>query len=93
VSQLTLYNGASLPPTVGARLWTKPRSQRHRTQKRVVTVRRTSASSPSALLRLVLRTQPCSGPADFGAIPGLQISHSEKFDNSHAQKELWLCLS
>jgi hypothetical protein len=72
VSQLTLYNAPILFPTVGARLCAKPQSQPHRTQKRVVTVRRTSASSPSTLLstlrratedgRLVLRTQPRSGP-------------------------------
>jgi hypothetical protein len=62
-----------------ARLWAKPQPQGHHRQKRVVTVRRTSASSPSALLsilrratedgRLVLRTQPRSGPLRFGSVP------------------------
>src|SRR6266849_6076860 len=51
----------------------KPQSQRRRAQKRVVTVRRTCASSHSILLRLVLRTQPRSGLARFGTAPGVKF--------------------
>src|SRR6266446_10647148 len=32
-------------------------------------------------------------PSALRPPPGLQISHSEKFDNPHGQKELRLCLS
>ncbi len=85
MSQLTLYNASSLSPTVGARLWAKPQSQRHRRQQRVGVV-------PG------LRTfgNAAAGPADTAALRAVmlrgrdevQISHSEKFDNSFAQKEL-----
>src|SRR5216683_2108607 len=85
VSQLTLYNASSRAPAAGPRLWAKPQPQRRRRPKRVGAVQRLLACGPAA-----------AGPADTAALRrgplrdrvGLQISHSERFDNSHAQKGL-----
>jgi len=56
MSQLTLYNAAALSRTVGARLWAKPQSQRHRRQKRVGMVQRPLTFRPAA-----------AGPSDTAA--------------------------
>ena len=85
MSQLTLYNAPTLFPRVGARLWAKPQPQRHRTQERVGVAQRLHTFGPAA-----------AGPSDTAALrpapprnrAGLQISHSERFDISLAQKEL-----
>ena len=90
VSQLTLYNASSRAPAAGPRLWAKPQSQRRRRPKRVGVLQNVLIFGPAA-----------AGPADTAALRhgplrdrvGLQISHSEKFDNSHGQKELQRCLS
>jgi hypothetical protein len=90
MSQLTLLNAPSLSPAAGARLWAKPQSQRHRRQRRVGVVERLLTFGPAA-----------AGPADTAALrpspfrsrAGVQISHSEKFAISHAQKNLARCLS
>jgi hypothetical protein len=75
MSHLTLYNAPSFSPT--ARAWLlvtclpqprrrqEPQSQRHRTQERVGV----APSSHAALLRLVLRTQPRSGPLRLRSAP------------------------
>src|SRR5713226_530010 len=85
MSQLTLYNGSSPSPTLGARLWATPQPQRQGRQKRVGVLQDVLIFGPAA-----------AGPSDTAALRhcplqdrvGLQISHSEKFDNSHAQKDL-----
>src|SRR5216683_3087511 len=71
--------------TAGPRLWAKPQPQRHRRQKRVGMVERLLTFGPAA-----------AGPSDTAALrpgpfrnrAGIQISHSEKFDISLAQKGL-----
>src|SRR6266849_2511012 len=75
--------------TVGARLWAKPQSQRPRGPGRV-----------GGVPRLLMFDRAAAGPADTAALrpgplrrrAGLQISHSEKFDNSLGQKGL-TCMS
>ena len=85
MSQLTLYNAPSPSPTVGARLWAKPQSQRHRREERIGAAQRLLACGAAA-----------AGPSDTAALrpdplgnrAGIQISHSERFDMSLAQREL-----
>src|SRR5216683_5128674 len=84
MSQLTLYNASR---SYGRSIYGRPDRGCGRSPSRSVIAGRSalawlSACSRSALLRLVLRTQPRAG---------IQISHSEKFAISLAQKRLaWM---